>query len=124
MPSQIHEKRQPVTAVSSIYTNGKRYDLSFPLNAAYLDYWTTTAQTYGDPILEIMCGTGLLSIPLAQEGHQVTGLDLSEAMLDEARRKSAQACVKVKWVTGDVRDFGLGEALARRPLCRRSPIAC
>jgi 2-polyprenyl-3-methyl-5-hydroxy-6-metoxy-1,4-benzoquinol methylase len=98
-----------MTAVSSIYTNGKHYDRFWPVDAGYLNYWTTTAQTYGDPILEIMCGTGLLSIPLAQQGYQVTGLDLAEGMLDEARRKSTQAGVAVKWVTGDCRDFALGE---------------
>jgi 2-polyprenyl-3-methyl-5-hydroxy-6-metoxy-1,4-benzoquinol methylase len=93
--------------VSSIYNSGKLYDLFLPAGAEYVHYWSTLAQTYGDPILEIMCGTGLISIPLAQEGYQVTGLDLAETMLAEARRKSEAAGVAVEWVTGDVRNFDL-----------------
>jgi hypothetical protein len=34
-----------------------------PAGAGYLNYWKTVAQAYGDPILEIMCGTGLISTP-------------------------------------------------------------
>lgn len=33
-------------------------------------------------ILEIGCGSGLITIPLAREAHQVTALDLSREMLD------------------------------------------
>lgn len=95
--------------VSSIYRSGKIYDLFLPIHPAYLAYWSSLAQMYGDPILEIMCGTGALSIPLAQEGHQVTGLDLAEPMLAEARRKAEAAGVAVEWVLGDVRNFELGQ---------------
>jgi SAM-dependent methyltransferase len=38
-------------------------------------------------ILEPFCGTGRVILPLAQDGHQVTGLDQSNAMLERARRK-------------------------------------
>jgi SAM-dependent methyltransferase len=95
--------------VSSIYRSGKIYDLFLPVHAAYLAYWSSLAQAYGDLILEIMCGTGAISVPLAQEGHQVTGLDLAEPMLAEARRKAAAAGVAVEWVLGDVRNFDLGQ---------------
>ena len=94
--------------VSSIYRSGQLYDLLMPLGAPIIHYWDTLAQRTGEPVLEIMCGTGAISIPLAQRGHQVTGLDLSEPMLAEARRKSAAAGVDVTWVQGDVRDFDLG----------------
>lgn len=95
--------------VSSIYRSGQIYDLIFPAGPDSAAYWRSLAQAYGDPILEIMCGTGAHSIPLAQQGYQVTGLDLAEPMLAEARRKSAQAGVEVEWVLGDVRDFDLGK---------------
>lgn len=97
------------TVVSSIYRSGKRYDSFFPISAEAINYWSTLAQQYGDPILEVMCGTGAISVPLAQQGYRVTGLDLAETMLDEARRKSIAAGVDVRWVNGDVRDFDLGE---------------
>jgi ubiquinone/menaquinone biosynthesis C-methylase UbiE len=95
--------------VSSIYRNGEVYDLFFPISAVYLAYWSSLAQMVGDPILEIMCGTGAIAIPLAQQGYQVTGIDLAEPMLTQAKHKAAATDVAIQWVTGDVRNFDLGE---------------
>jgi SAM-dependent methyltransferase len=41
----------------------------------------------GSPILELACGTGRALLPLARQGHQVTGVDISPEMLAIARRK-------------------------------------
>ena len=41
----------------------------------------------GRPILELGCGTGRVLLPLARAGHEVTGIDLSERMLDVCRAK-------------------------------------
>ncbi|MNZ31199.1 Mg-protoporphyrin IX methyl transferase [compost metagenome] len=55
--------------------------------------WLTFAYTawekYGMPntVVDLGCGTGSLSIPLANEGFQVTGIDLSGDMLSVAHRK-------------------------------------
>ncbi len=38
-------------------------------------------------ILEPFCGTGRISIPLAQDGHSIVGLDQAEVMLGKARSK-------------------------------------
>ncbi len=95
--------------VCPIYRSGKLYDVREPVSAEYIAYWSSLAQACGSPILEIMCGTGAISIPLAKQGYQVTGLDLAETMLGEARRKSAATEAAVKWVLGDARHFDLGE---------------
>jgi ubiquinone/menaquinone biosynthesis C-methylase UbiE len=100
---------EPSSIVSSIYRSGKLYDLYYPMSKDALAYWLALGQRYGDPILEIMCGTGAYSIPLAQQEHRVTGVDLSQPMLAEAKRKSEAAGVSVEWVVGDVRHFELGQ---------------
>lgn len=41
-------------------------------------------------ILEPFCGTGRIAIPLAQDGHTVTGMDISKGMVEEAGRKIRQ----------------------------------
>lgn len=41
----------------------------------------------GRPILELGCGTGRVLLPLARRGYEVTGIDLSERMLDVCRAK-------------------------------------
>jgi ubiquinone/menaquinone biosynthesis C-methylase UbiE len=40
-------------------------------------------------VLDVGCGTGFLALQLAELGHTVTGVDLSEEMLDVARQKAA-----------------------------------
>ena len=36
-------------------------------------------------ILELCCGTGRLTIPIAQEGFDICGVDIMPSMLDEAK---------------------------------------
>jgi SAM-dependent methyltransferase len=62
----------------------------------------------GASVLELGCGTGRLTIPLARMGRQVAGLDASAAMLAAARVKAAKAGARVQWVRGDMASFDLG----------------
>ena len=48
----------------------------------------------GDRIIELGCGTGLESIPLAEAGIQVVALDISSGMLNELERKAETAGVR------------------------------
>ncbi|MBP5326398.1 MAG: bifunctional demethylmenaquinone methyltransferase/2-methoxy-6-polyprenyl-1,4-benzoquinol methylase UbiE [Bacteroidales bacterium] len=45
-------------------------------------------------VLDVACGTGDLSLELLRQGYQVTGIDLSEEMLEIAKRKTATASSK------------------------------
>jgi len=59
-------------------------------------------------VLEIACGTGRITLQLARDGFHVTGLDLSEELLERARNKSV-GMANVNWVQGDMRTFELGK---------------
>jgi len=48
----------------------------------------------GSAILDIGCGAGLATNPLAQRGYKVTGLDLAKGALEEARRRDQTQSVK------------------------------
>ncbi|MBM4319180.1 MAG: methyltransferase domain-containing protein, partial [Deltaproteobacteria bacterium] len=48
----------------------------------------------GAHLLDLACGDGAHAIQLAQHGYQVTGLDLSEAMIGEAQRQAEAAGVQ------------------------------
>jgi ubiquinone/menaquinone biosynthesis C-methylase UbiE len=56
----------------------------------------------GKRLLDAGCGDGVYSIEAARRGARVTGLDLSEGMLNEARKRSLAAGVTVDWKRGDV----------------------
>lgn len=45
----------------------------------------------GSDVADLGCGTGSLSLLLAEAGHCVVGLDLSARMVDAAREKAARA---------------------------------
>ncbi|MGI6192724.1 MAG: class I SAM-dependent DNA methyltransferase [Christensenellales bacterium] len=49
-------------------------------------------------ILDAACGTGSVSIPLAKAGHAVTGVDLSESMLNIAAQKARKAGLRIPFV--------------------------
>jgi SAM-dependent methyltransferase len=70
-------------------------------------FYTALARETGGPVLEIACGTGRVSIPIARLGFAVTGLDIVPGMLDRARSKSTG--LPVRWVEADARTFDLGE---------------
>ncbi|KRE90329.1 methyltransferase type 12 [Paenibacillus sp. Soil766] len=65
-------------------------------------------------LVDLGCGTGNLSVPLAAEGIQVTGIDLSEDMLAVAEQKQSEQLSQlrggtVRWIQQDLREWELGE---------------
>ena len=46
------------------------------------------------PVLELACGTGRLTVPIAHDGHEIVGLDASPTMLDAAHSKAKEAGVR------------------------------
>lgn len=52
-------------------------------------------------ILDVGCGTGEISLLLASMGHKVTGLDLSEKMMEEGRIKAKKRGFKINFQLGD-----------------------
>jgi ubiquinone/menaquinone biosynthesis C-methylase UbiE len=63
-----------------------------------IGFYAALAQETGDPVLEIACGTGRVSIPIARMGLAVMGVDIVPGMLDLARHKSAG--LPTRWVEG------------------------
>jgi SAM-dependent methyltransferase len=57
----------------------------------------------GMDVLDLACGHGRISGPLAERGCQVTGLDATPLFLDRARRDAAERGVPVTYVQGDMR---------------------
>ncbi|WP_433528349.1 class I SAM-dependent methyltransferase [Micromonospora sp. CA-263727] len=71
--------------------------------------WVATSPlftvTTGTRALDLGCGPGTYAVPLAARGAQVTGVDLSAAMLDQARTASKEAGVALRLVRADMREF-------------------
>jgi SAM-dependent methyltransferase len=56
-------------------------------------------------VLDLACGPGRHSIPLAQRGFTVTGVDRSAFLLERARARAAECGVTFELLQADMRDF-------------------
>jgi SAM-dependent methyltransferase len=58
-------------------------------------------------VLDLACGTGRLTIPFAQKGLKVIGLDACDPMLTLAKDKSKN--LSITWVQEDIRHFQVNQ---------------
>jgi ubiquinone/menaquinone biosynthesis C-methylase UbiE len=81
-------------------------------NAQTLDrrdvkFWREMAQRANGPVLELGCGTGRVTIPVARTGAHIVGVDRSEEMLAHARRRARRAPISARpaFVRSDIRSL-------------------
>ncbi|HXQ36313.1 MAG TPA: class I SAM-dependent methyltransferase, partial [Anaerolineales bacterium] len=71
------------------FTDPPNYDLEEgERSASRIAFYCELAKSVGGPVLEIACGSGLVTIPIAAQGLDVTGMDLAHSMLEHARKKA------------------------------------
>lgn len=59
-------------------------------------------------ILDVCCGTGTMAEMLQREGYELTGIDLSPAMIEAARAKAEKKKLPIRYECMDAADFELG----------------
>ena len=74
-----------------------------------VDFFIDFAQKQGGNVLELACGTGRLTIPLAKEGVKITGIDNAEEMIALAEEKATKLGLNVDFHLKDLLDFDLNE---------------
>ena len=85
------------------------YDLLYADKQGDVPFYLDMARETGGPVCELACGTGRVLLPIARAGFEVTGIDLSQAMLDKLQAKldkeprEVQARVALKCT--DMRDY-------------------
>lgn len=93
------------------YLDGRHYDAKIRSRGRFEDipFYILQAKEYGGPVLELACGTGRVTIPIAQKDISITGLDFLNPMLKEAKRKSNEKGVKIEWIEADMTNFNLSK---------------
>jgi SAM-dependent methyltransferase len=90
------------------------YDLDLSEDPGDLDLLLALAARAGGPILELASGSGRLTIPLAEDGHEVTGVDTDPAMVarahDRAEAAGRAVARRVRLVVDDARTVRLPDA--------------
>lgn len=89
------------------YANAELYDLLVS-EGSNDDFYIQFAKQHGNSVLDLACGSGRLIPALLHAGLEVTGLDLSPAMLEKARARLGGGASKVDLVEGDMRSFNFG----------------
>jgi ubiquinone/menaquinone biosynthesis C-methylase UbiE len=103
-------------AFESLYDNfiAEYYDASPVVqNRADIAFYVNAANEFGEPVLELGCGSGRVALAVARPGFKITGLDLSPKMLAQAEEKLAKlpadARDRANFVQGNMTNFDLGK---------------
>jgi SAM-dependent methyltransferase len=92
---------------SSPYDRPELYDLVAPSSPLAEAFYLEEARRRGGAALDLACGTGRFSIPLAKSGVEVVGGDISSSMLLRARDRAMEAGLEIDFVQLDMREFDL-----------------
>ncbi|MBR5152837.1 MAG: class I SAM-dependent methyltransferase [Clostridia bacterium] len=77
---------------------------------AFVDYYEAVFRRIGltpHLVLDLGCGTGNVTIPMANRGYEMIGLDASEEMLGLAREKALHAGKDILFLHQDMTEFEL-----------------
>ena len=85
--------------MNNVFTGNTRFEVEFIIRELGLKP--------GDRVLDVGCGTGRHSIPLARFGAVMTGLDLSPGMLKMAKEYAGKENVEVKLIHANASEFEL-----------------
>ncbi len=58
-------------------------------------------------ILELCCGTGRLTLPIAKAGYDICGVDNTDSMLKQAKIKASEAGLEIPFIEADIRTLNL-----------------
>lgn len=87
------------------------YDLCMEVDyGEWVSYLLALCRLHGhDPgsIIDLGCGTGNLTLPLAEAGYSLVGVDQSRAMIAEAQGKAAERRLEIPFYVADLREFSL-----------------
>lgn len=104
---------------SDLYDHPALYDSLFPAGA-HVPFYVELSRRAQGGVLELACGTGQLTVPIAAAGLPIVGLDLSAPMLATAKERAAAAGVSIEYVLGDMRNFDLGRRFGLIFIARNS----
>jgi len=110
--------QQERAQVLNVYeTIAGEYDERIPGNGVVDEIFTDSEIDFllgkvgsGDDVLDMGCGTGRFTIPLAERARSVSGLDMSPMMLATARQKLADRGLAADLREGDMADLPFPDA--------------
>lgn len=88
-----------------MYEDPEGYDELYDHYQEDLAFLLKCAKGIDGPIIELACGTGRLTVPMAKLGYQMIGIDIHKGMLTRAQEKGKEQKVMVDWYQQDCANF-------------------
>ena len=85
------------------------YDLLYADLDEDIPFWIEESHKCNGKILEVGCGTGRVTIPIAKSKSDVTGIDISSVMLKTLEKKSLENNIQINSHMMDMRSIDLNE---------------
>jgi len=85
----------------------RHYDAMNTGGGADVQFYLSQATSKSGEVLDLACGTGRFTLPIAKAGLSVTGLDMNEFMLNHAKEKAKNQNLSIDFQLGDIRQFHL-----------------
>ena len=95
--------------MSNLYDDADLYDLVAPHDDDMERFYVETAGGEGRRVLELGCGSGRFTAPLAASGADVTAIDISPVMLKRARQALEDKGLTARLAQVDMRNFDFNQ---------------
>lgn len=122
MPLTVPEAKKAIQLYwnerSVDYDSGQGHGMGASEKEAWKRVLKSVLPGTGLRVLDIGCGTGELSLVLAEMGNDVIGIDISEKMLNQARSKAKAHDLKIRFELGDADDLPSFNAYFDAVTCR------
>lgn len=77
-------------------------------NDEFINFYLSLTKEYGDSgVLDVACGTGVLTVPIAKVGYDITALDISAPMIEVTKKKLKAENLQADLVVSNMTDFKL-----------------
>ncbi|NNF00579.1 MAG: class I SAM-dependent methyltransferase [Pyrinomonadaceae bacterium] len=95
----------------NLYENDWLYDLVHEKSedSEQISFYEKQIERFGQPVLELACGTGTYLVTLQEKEVEIAGLDVSTEMLDGAEKRASRKELKSNLINADMRNFDLDE---------------
>jgi ubiquinone/menaquinone biosynthesis C-methylase UbiE len=97
--------------MSTLYENDWLYDLVHEKSSdsEQIAFYENQINLYGQPVLELACGSGNYLVTLQQKDVEISGLDVSAEMLGAAEDRASSKALESDLINADMREFDLDQ---------------
>lgn len=101
MTTMTSEMEALKTRLKATWMSGDYGHFATYLEPGALDFLNRLQVAPGTRMLDVACGAGQIAIPAARAGAQVTGVDLADNLIEQARTRARTAGVAAQFDVGD-----------------------